>query len=603
MTEFLASQLPKVYETNVNESFSKVAFTSRLCKALTTVGMVPLTSTWPFDIFQFTEFPVSDGVYLFPFDYPDTGTFRVGAQLYRPCVVVAMYIGDTSGTSNPTRLQNHVLIDEALRLDGAVSIATIHNKSYDRGVTTGQGFGTLTTDYTNQFPNSAGQEVQKANWLTYSGAGGTDQSVLSTGHWFIYLGPGGLFVFVGTGNARANFGDLLAYGIISLGARIPGRELPILEDSNLNRINPMVYFPLRESGASSEVWNTGAGEFAGILRTKIHGMHFNLKQALEPVDAYLLNLENVEYPIFPSYAPDTRPSPREITGGQGAHILGRPVLVPDALESDENNLFGPVVPTLASNEVRPGYEQVFSGDGFRFCDVVAPLGIFEDPFTNLDWYLVPTYNTGQTIGLLIEPNTPSTVVDALDFGSLTSLGFATYDLTGAGGWTGGTFATPTTITPNVGQSWWSDADVGNKQTFVVPSSTSTQTSDVEWSIEVDSGDTPDTLYEIQFDAFNRDDPQAGAGDPEGLNALQFDYNFNGNWVTALLIECAGDNPAYVNSEGELSYTLTTYTAPIPKETSQITPRFLVRWRVTRNGGSRANNGEVGSIRINKYRYI
>lgn len=605
MTAFLEAQLPKIYRLIANESFSKVAFVSRLCKALVTVGMIPLVSTWPFDVIAEPERVTADGVYLFAFDYPDNGTFRVGQTLYRPCIVVALYIGETSTTTNPTRLVNYVVVEEALRADGAVTLANIRNKTYDRGSTANQGFGTsLSQTHAATFPDSEGGEIQKADWLPYVGFGGTDLSPISTGHWFVYLGPGGLFIYIGTDTTRAAFGDRMSIGFMSLGERIEGRALPVLEDGNLNRLNPMVYFPMRATGSGSDIWNTqGGNEFLGILRTKVHGMQHNTKTSLAPVDAFLLNLENVEYPLFPSYAPDTRPSPREVEAGVGAHILGVPVLIPDALESDANNLFGPLVPTLAADAVRPKYSEVFTGRGFRLCDISAPLGQFVDPYTNLNWYLVPTYNTNQQVGLSIEPSTPSTITDVLDFGVLSLSDVDIYSLTGADGWTNGVFATPVTITPNVGQSWWNDDSVLDKMEFVVPASASTQTSDVEWIFSIDAGDPPDTVYQLQFNALNRDDPQAGAGDPEGFNALTLDVFNNGAFVTGVTIECAGNNPAYVNSAGKLSYSSQTYTVFVTKDTSTTTPRLRVRWRQNRNGSNRACNGEVSAIRINKFRYL
>lgn len=609
MTAFLQAQLPKVYENSVFTDFSKVGFTSHLCGALKTVGMIPLVSLWPFDIMADPEHVTADGTYVFPFDYPDSSTFRVQQTLYRPCFNVVMYVGETSLTTNPTRVVNYVVIDEAIRLDGAATLENIINKPRSRGVS-GNGYGTATSAIDAVYTHSVGQYIQKTDWLVHSGHAGTDQGRLPVGHWFVYLGPGGLFIFVGSGTTRSQFGDLMAYGALALGARIPGRELPVLEDVNLNRLNPIVPFPMVESGSASEIWNTGgSNEFFGILRTKIHRMQFNDDVANATntaiVNSYLYNLENVEYPMRPYYGPDTRPSPRLISTGGGGHIIGRVVLVPDGLESDLTQLFGPVVPELDADDVRPDWEDVFTGEGVRFGDVSAPLGVRIDPNTNIDWYLVPTYNTGQLVALKLEPNNPGTIVDQLSIGTLLQTGDDHYNLTSAG--YGSSFPTPTviTLTPSSG-NFVSAPGGSDTQLVAIAASSTAATHTVDFDIDLNVSDPPDTLYRVQVTIRNEDDPQSGTATAEGFNPIRVQYNFNGAYATVLTIECAGANAAFVNSAGGLSYNLVTYTAYVAKDTTSGTARIRLRFSVQRDdpgATTRGSNGEINNLHILKFRYL
>lgn len=607
MTEFGQNILPRIYQDNTFRAFSKAGMLSHFVRALQTVGMVPLTSVWPFDPISQPEFPLANGaIYVFPFDFPDDGgllTYNVNGTLYRPCMNVIVGHGNEDSTSNSGRMHNYVVFDAAIRIDGAVSLDKIYPMARTRGGGGLIGYGLPTTDYTTVFPNQGGNAVGKVDWLPYSGSSALNQAPLPVGHWFVYLGPGGLFVYAGSGSNRAAFGDIFAGAILFGGARIPGRAKPVTEDSNLGRVNPTIPMWFVESNTAntgSSFYSTSVTNplFERIFRPKIHRMQADLKFTEDIVDSWLFNLENVEYPVFPLYQPDTRPSPREISTGGGGHILGIPLHVPDGLEDDAADKFGPVVPELNASEVRPLYSDVFYTPGTRFCDVTAPLGLHTDPNTNLDWVLVPTYNSGQLIGVLHENGS---TVDALDVLTLTPTGSDYYAMS-PNGWSSA-FPTAVIVTETgTATTVWDDDPGTDRQTFAAPSQNGQQLYQVEWDITVAALDPDDTLYQLSFSAFNRDDPQGGSNPSEGFNPLKFEYFFNGSWVTIFTIECAGDNAAYVNSEGQLSYTPQTYTTFIPRETSQQTPRFLVRWEIQADT-FRTCNGEITTITLNKFRYL
>lgn len=602
MSAFMDASIPQIYENNSVFQFSKVAFVNHLCRALDTVGMVGLTGLFPFDIFGNAEFPVTDGVYVFPFDYPDTQTFNLNQTLYRPCVVVVMYIGNTNATTNPTHANDFIVIDHAIRTDGTAVFDDIRTIPRERGLSN-QGYGNGSTAVASQWIDSEGAYIGKSDWLPYVGSGDSDDVPLAVGHWFVYLGPGGLHVYVGSDNTRAAFGDILAWGGAFGGARIPGRALPQVEDVNLDRINPVIPLYHRESGTLSSIWNTTVSdEHFGLLRTRTHGIQHALKFTTFPVEGWLFNLENIEFPIFPFYGPDTKPSPRPISTGGGGHILGRVVHVLDNLEGDTSDLFGPTVPELDADDVRPLFQDVFTCPGFRFCDVSAPIGDFEDPNTLTNWRLVPTYNTGQLVALQSEG---AVVVDTLATLNLMQVDDDYYDLTGANGW-GNSFPTTVNIfiTTNGGASGatvWDDTDAGDKQEFDNPVSAGVDNEEIVWEITADAADADDTLYRIQFDAFNREDPQR-SGDAEGVAPLTLEYNFNGNWAVSVTIENAGTNTGFINSEGENSYNLSTYTGSVAVDTSTATRQLTLRWRSSAPNNTGAI-GEVGNIHVLKFRYL
>lgn len=610
MTEFGQNLIPRIYEDNTFRTFSKAGFLSHMVRALETVGMIPLRSLWPYDPLAQPEFPIQQGqTYLFPFDFPDDGgtlTWNVNGTLYRPCFIVAMYHGNENLTTSATRLETHILVENAIRLDGDPTLNNIFPMSRTRGQSGVIGMGSPTALYTTVFLNQRGQEIQKEDWLPNVGSAAANQSRLPVGHWFVYLGPGGLQVFTGSGSTRAAYGDVMAMGCLFAGARLPGRARPVTEDGNLNRINPVLPMYWIETNAlatGTSFWSTSTAAtndlFREVFRPKIHRMQADLKFTDEIVDSWLYNLENVEYPVFPLYQPDTRPSPRAVSGGGGGHILAFGVHVPDSRENDAADKFGPIVPELNASEVRPLFEDMFTGEGFRFCDKNAPLGLHTDPNTLLDWFLFPTTNSNQLVGMLQENGT---IVDTLSVVVLTASGTDLYDLTGAGGW-GNVFPTPVTITETgTNDTVWDDASVANEQTFAVPALTSVQAYEVQWDITISGSDPSDTIYQIAFTANNRDDPQGGASNSEGVNNLTFEFFFNSVWTPLLTIECAGDNTAFVNSEGQLSYSTQSYSAFVAKDTSTGSPQLTVRWQVD-GGVNRSSDGAVGVITVNKFRYL
>ena len=610
MTQFGQNLIPSIYEDNTFRTFSKAGFTSHMVRALQTVGMIPLTGLWSYDPIASPEFAIQEGqIYLFPFDFPDDGgtlTWSVSGTLYRPCFAVVMWHGNEDLITSPTRLETHVVIENCIRIDGAPTINNIFPMSRTRGQAGLAGFGVNTTTYTAAYLHGDGQQIQKEDWLPNVGSSAANQATLPVGHWFVYLGPGGLQIYVGSGNLRTAYGDIMAMGALFCGARLPGRAKPVTEDSNLTRVNPvapMYWIETNSDADGNSFWTTSVSASAELymntFRPKIHRMQADLNSTNEIVNGWLYNLENVEYPIFPLYQPDTRPSPRAVSGGGGGHILSFGVQVPDSRENDSTDKFGPIVPELNASEVRPKFEDVFTGPGWRFCDVNAPLGLHTDPNTLLDWFLFPTYNSNQLVGVRQENGT---IVDTLVSLTLTATGSDYYNLTGVNGWSN-TFPTPVTITETgTGSTVWDDATAADAQTFVVPSLNVFQAYEVQWDITISGSDLSDTQYQMTYDANNRDDPQSGTFDAEGFNDLTFEFFYNGVFVVAHTIECAGANTMFINSSGQLSYSTQNYSTFVPQDTSLGTPQLTVRWQVD-GDDDRGCDGAVGNIRVNKFRYL
>jgi len=599
MTEFGQSSpaLPQVYAEENVYVYSKAAFLSHLVRALDTVGMVAMRGLWPWDPIGSPEYVMSESTTprLFPFDYPDTATFTVNNELWRPCIVVAAWFGEFNVNTGASEHYNDVCIFDAIRKDGAANLDNIYISERHR-TTPASNYGWGTGTLTDYGWNHDGARVTVDDWLPYSGYSGYNSATLAVSNWYAYLGRSGLFLFAGTGSSREQFGDLLACGYIFGGGRIPNRELTV--DANINRINPIIPLYLKSEGtggAPEPQWNT----VDELYESTVHGIQYDLKSQLHPVRCNLYNLENVEIPIFPFYKPWTAPSPRAISGGGGAHILGRLIQVPTSKEDNAGDLYGPIENSLATDETRPDWGEVFTAPYFRWCDLAAPTGLHEDPDTLIDWYLVPTYNTDQLIALYYEN---ANVVAALATVSITLTGDEYYIMTGTPGLTFpnlGALNTPTVTNTTTAAGWstgWDDTDTGDFiENYNDPAyGGSFAEVETEWTIVPQTGDPEDTIYRVSFDARNRDDASS-----EGTCPLKFDVYEFGAWVNKLTLNSAGTN------NGLPGYTLTTYTYDVPVDSTETAQRQLVvRWQAERtNASTEGNTARVANVHVLKYRYL
>lgn len=607
MTEFGQSlpATPQVYNDQTLYSFTKAGFISHLTRALETVGMVPIRQSWPWDPTSEPERVVPDdnGVaHIFSFDYPDTSTFSVNNTLYRPCLQVGAWFGNFTNSSGSTNTNNYLLIQDAVRPDGQFNLDEVFTMRRRRTPATTNFGWSNGTDVITSWTDVDGADLFLQDWKPYDSFVGNDQNLLNVQNFYVYLGPAGLFIFVGTGSARTQFGSHLACGFVFGGGRIPNREL--VPDTNLNRINPVIPLFLRASGAANDQYDTDTG----IYNSLIHGIQFDLKSTLTPVRCQLFNLENVEIPIYPDYGPFTVPSPRPVGGGSGAHILGRLIQVPTSREDNASDLYGPTESQLSANEVRPSFGDVYTAPGFRFVDRSAPLGLSEDPITLTDWYLVPTYNTDQQIALDVENVSEVSALASLTPTALNGAGdhytFSGTPTSGDGfdfpNLAGGLVA-PTVVQTDssaAAVAWDDTQNTGPMPDQVVATvnaaGASSATTTADFVIPISASDTEDTFYTLSFRAENQNDAST-----ESRNPLEVDVFQYGTWVNLLSLDSAGTNGALPGA------TLTTYTFGVLLDTTiTVSKQIRIRFVANKDGVSfTGNTVTIRELRIIKSRYL
>jgi hypothetical protein len=303
-----------------------------------------------------------------------------------------------------------------------------------------------------------------------------------------------------------------------------------------------------------------------------------------------------------------------VSGGGGAHILGRIVIVPNDNESNAGDLYSRVEAGLTTAEVRPLWGEVYTCPALRFCDRSAPLGDHEDPITLTNWFLVPHYSTSALLGLKSEN---AVVVSAQSTGTLTQVGENFYTMIGtpvAGNALAfpnlsGSIIAPTCVTTVVtGTQFTANTSIGagqsatgwdcgaNGTTDVVQCTTTTAgtagTATMEWVAQQAGTDTDDTVYKIQFQWRNRN------GATEGFNRVEFSRFFQGAYVIVGTLLSAGantSNPAFNFAIIRFSLTLDSTV------TSQKNLKF--RWVVTKSNAAAGNTVAISDVRVQKYRYL
>ena len=620
MTEFGQTNpsVPQIYWDQTTRQFTKTGLVSHMCRALTTVGMVPLTQWWPYDALNTAnaELPqiANDNTFstqLFAFDFPDSSTFSIDNTLYRPIIVVASYYGNLTTATQSNRNDEMFRVDSAIRLDGATSMADTRAR-WRQFTPNFYGWGrysdaTVSTGLGGIGDLSRGMYIQKADWRPWSGAGQVDDSLLSVKNFFVYLGPAGLFIFLGDGATADLFGTIMAAGFAFGGARLPDRAAT--PDTNLNRINPILHMPLRET--ETEIWNPSTPR----LRSYIHGMQHDLTPTLDLVAADLLNLENTEIPFYPDARPNTVPSPRALSSGQGAHILGRVVVIPKEQFSSTTTLMGPVNARIIGSDTRPLFSQVFACPNFRFADITAPMGTHQDPDTLLDWRIVPYPSVGMRLALYAE-NAVTTSV--LDVGAKTLLSTLLYSLTsttqtGTGAFPVGSPVTVVSVPGGVNASvvhntipgqastsrWQSTASTDDL-TCDMTAFTSTGQLDLIWTIQPSASDPVDSVYELVFDCRVR-------GGTEDAHGLAVSLGLNGGLIVGSITDGTTARTALRTAganTGHYAYDYKTYTVSLVRDASLANSPLVFRFRADRvNDASDATVIEIKAIKVNRYRYV
>ncbi len=617
MAEFgqTAPTLPQIYWNQSTFQVTKAGLVSQLCRALATVGMVPLTNWWPYDALDPSneEFvgtvDAQNSTHIFAFDFPDASTFTINNELWRPFIAVVAHYGQlTSVAGSNFAFRDTLLVDMGIRRDGAVSMQDTRGR-YRQFTANNFGWGLVSEQLSitgSTTAHSSGCIIIKADWKPWaSSVTGTDLSLLSIGNTFVYLGPSGLFVYLGSGNTKTQFGSILAAGFGFGGARLPERGLDV--DPNLSRINPIIHMPMRET-------NAAVLPGATTLSSLGQGIQHDLKLTLNWYSQHLWNLENAELAFYSDRRSNTVPSPRRLSSGQGAHILGRVVVIPKEDFATPTTLYGPIVPTIASSDTRPTFAEVFAAPKFRFADLTAPLGDYQDPFTLLNWRIVPHPASGIQLALYSENKQE---VSAFDVGTKTLLETALYDLTsttqtGTGAFPVGSPVTVasvpsgrsaavqhTTIPAAAATARWTSPAATDLLTTDMTAFTGNATLTLEWVFTVPGTDPEDSLYTVEFDCRIR----GGAEDTNNLTVL---YDVNGQGLNPSIFDGTTSRGSLATSGANAlhyAFDYKTYSVNVPRNTNVAGSPILFRFQANRTNTSDATVIEIKNIKIKRFRYV
>ena len=447
---------PRVYVKTTTQTFSRAEFIKYLCRILKAVGMVPIFEGWAYNALEDGEeqtWQVTSsglGNNLFPFDFPDPATFAVGANTWRPFININAF-----GYGTPDA-RGWFGVESGIRPPGRFDWDTQHSpwsatftgaRIIQQAWGWGDGSGSphrnaafsSATYLGNVWANCHGKVIQFRDWKSST----TDPrtALMTVRNVLAYLGPAGLFVFVGSDTTDATFGDIFSMGFIFGAGRVPGRALPVLQDINLPRINPIVSVPMLDGGTVGiDLGGTDGSNFSSTvtniwngtrLRVYLTGIHFSdsviNRNTIEPVFDAIYNLENVEQPFSAETRPFTLNSPRPRTTSAGAgtaHILGRSLATPGDRIFAVGESYGPAVPQ---------WSDIFDATRFRLVDQTVPLGVSEEPETLDNWRIVPYHAAGMRVATYAEnevaltdanlpPGTKTAAAGARAFAALTPNG-------------------------------------------------------------------------------------------------------------------------------------------------------------------------------------
>jgi len=619
MTEFgqMLPALPQIYWTQAQFSFTKAGLTSHMCRALATVGMEPIQQWWPYDALDVAGAEIvlphssdATSTYIFPFDFPDTSTFSINNELWRPYIAVVAYYGMLASATQNNQGNEFFRVDLGIRRDGATSMTDTRGR-YRQFTPSHFGWGNQSSVCTLSGAGgygdlSRGCAIQKADWKPWASGAFTDNALLNVKNFFVYLGPAGLFVYLGTGATRDLFGSIMAAGFAFGGARLPDRA--VTPDVNLNRICPIVHLPMLES--LSQLYGSGVGS----LRTLMPCMQHDLIGTLNWTYADLWNLENSEIPFYPTRAVGTLNSPRRLSSGQGAHILGRVVAIPKEQFASPTTLMGPVIPRITTSDTRPQFSEVFACPRFRFADVTAPLGDHQDPDTLENWRIVPHPVANMQVALYSEN---AVTASTLGVGNKTLISPRAYDLTSITQTlpspfpVGSPVTVPSssgdmdaavahnTISSNCGTSRWVSPALTDLLQNDMTAFAANDVLELIWSMTPPITDAVDSIYQLQLDIRVR-------GGAEDTNYFQLYHTVNGVLTITNLFDGTTSRSLLATSganNGHYAYDYKTYTAPIVRDISQANAPIVLRFRAGRTNALDATYIDIKAIRVNRYRYL
>jgi hypothetical protein len=652
MTEYGQSIPTRIYREFTALSLTKNQFFDRLCRMLSTVGMLYCDATsygtWggaavgssvsaPYlhPLIDDSDLYTDTGDYTKRwaiFDYPTNETFMIDGRQYRPCVYV------TTGQNNHGSVadyQTHRVglfpavrpavgawapSDLLVALRMTVNTAVQHAGMIGDAATTDQRF---TGGY-----NGATHWYQRAyvslnTWRNFTSENNpTYPDTLFCNHWFAYLGPAGLVVSIGTADAtnsqnKETFGNRIHAMFLFGGGRIPNRARTPSLDFNLPRIDPVLFLyngPNVETNLPFNVANLGAS-------THTLAVGFDLRSSIgqgQAVYSRIGNLDNIDRPfpdLFNIMYPV--PSPR-VVNGNARHILSRLIYQPrtGVLTSALDSTFTPIDGDI--NRVTTDWIDMFATPSARLTDSTAPLGLYTDPDTGVQWFL--TYWEPARAGIALQAQSPTIL------STLTTRTYGVgmpYPVAIAGTLASGNNTTFTQIGTSprvvaVHQQLSTDRNmrwsipVGQNYLELVCTDINNQEPAVELWFEAPAGTTMQGTWQLQCDA-----SLTGGVENNTNQVLELELydELRGTWRSIWTIFPAGTNNA--NSSWNLSarpaastkakydYNLATLALPVTNDArftagsvTKMPGMFIMRISFARNNTSGGTiTARVGNFRL------
>jgi hypothetical protein len=539
MTEYGQSIPTKIYREFAPLSLTKNQFFDRLCRMLSTVGMIycdaPSYGTWGgaavgASVSAPYLHPLIDDSDLYTdtstytqrwaiFDYPTAETFVIDGRQWRPCVYVVT--GQNTHPAQADYVTNRVGIFHAVRpATGQWSPADLLNTARNYGLVQHAGIVPDGSTGDQRFIGGSNGNgywfYQRAymsinTWRFFSSEGNaTYPDLVFANHWFAYLGPGGLVVSIGTADAanaqnKQTFGNRIHAMFLFGGGRIPNRARTPSLDYNLNRIEPILFLYNGDVADTNRPFDAGSWGAA----THLNAVGFDLRSSIaqqQSIYARIGNLDNIDRPFPELYnlmAPI--PSPR-VVNGNARHVLSRLVYHPrTGVESGSiDETFTPIDGDV--NRIVTDWIDMFTTPAARLTDNTAPLGLYTDPDTGVQWFLL--YWEPARAGIAVQAQSP-TIVSTLvtrTYGATT-----TYPVSIAGTLAAGQNLTMTQISTSprvvaVHQQFQSERNnrwsipVGQNYLELVCSDVNSQEPAVELWFDLPAGTTQQGTWQIQCDA-------------------------------------------------------------------------------------------------------
>jgi len=392
--------------------YTKYGFIHDLHRALVTVGMefIPaLSINDPETDLVDAAPPDTNSSVFWAYWYPTSETFTVDGVDYRPIFIV--YAPWWESTSDPGE---EMSIGVWLRGDGSIRDGDPLNnyinfmKAIERESNNGLGLfnDSFSTYFTSQWlggtlaavgGHPGNSPFDQWAWKPYDSFAGnsSQQTTMLIRNFEVVLSKGGLLIKVGQGTTKVTEADLMNFYAAFGGGRIPTKARPVLDDDNLDRINPIVII---DGHTEDPDWRpTGPERIESWVVGIQHDFRAETDNAFR---LHLRSLENISRPHRAFQNQETLPSPRD-EAGTLAHILNRCVYRTWDNHQDGNDYIGPLDVRVSPAPIQE-WEDWWDIPGFRWIDKTAPKGDFVDAIGGEQYHAWLLNNIGVLAAINIE---------------------------------------------------------------------------------------------------------------------------------------------------------------------------------------------------------